>query len=436
WQWVQTQTVKTFDGVIWWSFYESGATMGAFVRHALGYVTGTSPDDYKGRDVMANFADLQSALREGHYLLVLDGLERVLVAYHRWNAAQMRGDEIGDAEAIIKDRDVRTCTDPKDKQILEGLLTCTHTKVLMSSRLIPVAIENRGGKLRPSVQHIHLNGLAPDDALALTRAQGITVENERQFKDFMNTFGYHSLLVMLVAGRVNKYRRARGNFDAWYARVGRDLTVSELDLKQQQTHILQFAFDGLDKQQDRFLSQIAAFGDAVDYETMAVFNPFVKVAPQEVEEPDFWYEELMLERADTEEEKARYQKQIDEQRLSYEAYLKEKEAYEQYLKSAEFRETESDFDDLLDELEERGLLRWNREKDTYDMHPVVRGYAFDQLEDDAKTPTFERIEGYFRAQPADDVKNAKEVADLTNTIAIYRALVGAEKLDEAAWFFD
>ncbi|MEO0596615.1 MAG: DUF4062 domain-containing protein, partial [Chloroflexota bacterium] len=119
WQWVQTQTVKKFDGIIWWSFYESGATMGAFVRHALGYVTGTSPDDYKGRDVMANFTELQSALREGHYLLALDGLERVLVAYHRWNAAQMRGDEIGDAEAIIKDRDVRTCTDPKDKQILE-----------------------------------------------------------------------------------------------------------------------------------------------------------------------------------------------------------------------------------------------------------------------------------------------------------------------------
>src|SRR5690606_31309249 len=95
----------------------------------------------------------------------------------------------------------------------------------------------------------------------------------------------------------------------------------------------------------------------------------------------------------------------------------------------------SHFDQLLTELEERGLLRWDRDKDVYDMHPVVRGYAFDQLEGDAKTTAFERIRGHFEAQPEEDIENAQEVSDLTNTIKIYQALVGAGKLDEAASFY-
>ena len=97
----------------------------------------------------------------------------------------------------------------------------------------------------------------------------------------------------------------------------------------------------LTTEQNRFLSQIAAFGDAVRYETLAVFNPFVK-----------------------------------------------QQSDGAYLKSPEYRAALTQFDDLLNELEERGLLRWNQDKDNYDMHPVVRGYAFDRLEEEVKSSTF------------------------------------------------
>lgn len=418
WQWLQSRADKIFkpDGVIWWSFYERGATMRSFIRYALAYLTGQDPDALKGRDVMENFKELQTVLNNGRYLIVLDGLERVLVAYHRWNAAQMRDDSIEDAESIIKDRDLRTCTDPKDEQLIQGLLTCKNSKILMSSRLIPLATENRAGNLSKGVRHIHLNGLHEEDALRLVRSESVTVQNEEQFKTFMTGFGYHSLLVTLIAGRVNKFRRARGDFDAWYAQEGRTLTVTDFDVRQSQSHVLKYAFEGLEAEQDRFLSQIAAFGDAIEYDTMTVFNPFAKPAPIPMREPYSWAS--------------------DEEKAQYEQYQKDIEAHDTYLKSKDYQNALAQFDGILDELEQRGLLRWDREKDRYDMHPVVRGYAFDRLGGDTKTGTFERIGEHFKAQPDDDVESAREVADFSNTIAIYRALLGADKLDQAAQFFE
>ncbi|MFW5772086.1 MAG: DUF4062 domain-containing protein, partial [Phototrophicaceae bacterium] len=229
WEWVQRRLRDghDFDGVLWWSFYESGATMAAFVRHALAYITRQDPDALKGGSLRENFKALQRELSRGRYLLVLDGLERALVAYHRWDAAQMRDDTVEAAESIIKERDIRACTDPKDDDVLRGLLACANSKVLISSRLLPLALEDRTGNLSRGVDHLHLNGLATADALALVRAAGVTVRDEHQFGDFIARFGGHSLLVKLVAGRVNKFRRARGDFDAWHVAEGRDLTVAD-----------------------------------------------------------------------------------------------------------------------------------------------------------------------------------------------------------------
>lgn len=430
WHWVETRAraVLDLDGIIWWSFYERGATLTAFLRHALAYLTRTDPDALKDRDPRDLLRRLTTELSRGRYLLALDGFERALVAYHRWNAAQMRDDKIEDAESIIRDRHIRACTDPKDDDALRALLSCASTRTLISSRLLPLALEDRSGNLSDGVKRIHLNGLHPDDALALVCHAGVTVDDTGRFAHFVKTFGGHSLLVKLVAGRVLKFRRARGDFDAWYNAEGRDLTVSDYDLRQNQTGVLQYAFDGLDPEAMRFLSQIAAFGDAVPYDTLALFNPFVKSREY------FKSKLLSVEQGPPKGLvgilaslfSARTSKELTHERVDLE--------YDAYLKSAEHRRALSQFDDLLTELEERGLLRWDRATDVYDMHPVVRGTAFDRLEDAARAPTFARIRGHFEARP-EDVNAAREVSDLANTIGVYRALIGAGQLDEAARFF-
>ncbi|MCB9456919.1 MAG: DUF4062 domain-containing protein [Anaerolineaceae bacterium] len=466
WEWVKNHADKLgFDGIMWWSFYESGSNMSAFVRHALAYITRQDPDALKGRGMKKNFHDLLLALQKGRYLLVLDGLERALVAYHRWNAAQMRDDTVEEAESIIKDRDIRACTDPKDDEVLRGLLSCGKTRVLISSRLLPLALEDRTGNLSKGVAHVHLNGLHPDDALTLTHKSGVKVEDVPRFQRFMAQFGHHSLLVKLVAGRVLKFRRARGDFDGWYLAEGRVLHVRDFDLRQSQTHILQYALDGLDTTQRRFLSQVAAFGDAISYDTLAVFNPFLPPLPDKdkiyaqfsgaLAADEYLRKRRSLEMLRLEKRREEQRDQQDGKRWQeinieieqLESILnahkeidrQRKDTYDKavaaYPKSPAYTQALAQFDELLIELEERGLLRWEREKDTYDMHPVVRGTAFDELEGETRTTTFDRIRGHFEAQPQEDIEAANTVADLTNTIAIYRALVGAGKWEEAARFF-
>lgn len=442
WQWVNDNAKKlNFDGMMWWSFYESGATMAAFVRHALAYITKTDPEALKTNGIRENFKQLQRELQKGRYLLVLDGLERVLVAYHRWNAAQMRDDSVEDAESIIKDRDIRACTDPKDDEILHGLLACNKSKFLLSSRLLPFALEDRTSKLNKGVAHIHLNGLHPNDALALVRHAGVTVRDEHIFDSFMQTFGYHSLLVKLIAGRINKFHRARGDFDRWYAQEGRNINVTDMDVKQSQTHILEYAFDGLDDTARRFLSQIAAFGDAVSYDTLTVFSPFAKPVPVDnsstVLRAGYSLEDYENARNDADTANRHVlQAHIDEYYAKHEIYIESKAHYETYMQTSEYVNSLSKFDKLLTELEERGLLRWNKTNNLYDMHPVVRGIAFDRLGSNDKLITFERIRSHLEAHPPDDINSAMEIGDLGNTVSIYRALVGAEKFDEAVSFFN
>jgi hypothetical protein len=423
WHWLQERALPggAFDGVLWWSFYESGATMAAFLRHALAYLTRQDPAALKGGDPREHFKALLLELNKHRYLLVLDGLERILVAYHRWNAAQMRDDTVEKAESIIKDRDIRACTDPRDDEILRGLLACKPSKVLVSSRLLPLALEERTGALRAGAKHIHLNGLSDADALALVRAAGVTVHDERQFSSFVDEFGGHSLLVTLVAGRVNKFRRPRGDFDAWYNAEGRLLTVKDFDLRGRQAHILEYALAGLTAEAMRFLSQVAAFGDAVPYKVLEIFNPFARPAPEPPRTPNPWF--------------TFFGGEMYESNWEDPSYLQAKADHDAYLKSLAYRQALTQFDALLTELEERGVLRWERATDRYDMHPVVRGTASDRLEESQRQPTFARVRGHFESQP-EDIQAAQEVGDLSNSIGIYRMLLAEGLRDEAARFFD
>lgn len=90
--------------MVWWSFYTQGTTMTEFLRHTLAYVTWRPPDDVPRDDYEAR-AELLPALRNGRYLLVLDGLERVLTAYHRLDAAAIRDDQV--------EEDKRAATNPR-----------------------------------------------------------------------------------------------------------------------------------------------------------------------------------------------------------------------------------------------------------------------------------------------------------------------------------
>src|SRR5262249_31479663 len=126
----------------------------------------------------------------------------------------------------------------------------------------------------------------PDDALALMRQYGIRGDNATMQR-YLAGVGYHALLIGVVSGLINSYPPAPGDFDRWLAdpHAGGGLRMSELDLTQRRTHILHYAYYGLDANQRLLLSRIAALRDAVDYDTLAALSPYLPPRPEEVPEP-------------------------------------------------------------------------------------------------------------------------------------------------------
>jgi hypothetical protein len=124
WEWMQkraTYAIPNLAGRVWWSFYEKGTSMAAFVRNALAYITGQDPESLRQESShYQRCQELVTELKKRPFLLVLDGFERVLTAYHRWDKAQQRDDKIA--------TDLRECVDPATANCCNNSCTPAHRR--------------------------------------------------------------------------------------------------------------------------------------------------------------------------------------------------------------------------------------------------------------------------------------------------------------------
>jgi hypothetical protein len=346
--------------------------MAAFAAYVLAYTTGRPLRDFRGRQVSDLAPDLLFELHKRPYLLVLDGLERVLVAYHRLDASQARDDQ------VESENEHRACIKPQDADLLYRLVAATPSKILVTSRLMPSALTTPAHQPLLGVHHLNLRGMHPDDAMRMMRDLGIRGDEQSMRRYFKENFDNHPLVLGIVAGLVSDYIRDPGNFDRWAddPQGGAALHLATLDLKQRRTHILAVALNGLEPDERQVLSRIAALPDAAPFETVEALSPFKGKA----------------------------------------------EAISKLVMA-------------LQDLERRGLLQWDRGKNSYDLHPVIRGYAFDALGDTDKVAISNQIVDHFQSRPRDRYDNAKTLADLRQSINIFRALVQAGRLDAAASFY-
>src|SRR5438128_8627499 len=84
WKWfndIAPNEMKPLAGRMWWSFYESDATFENFVTRALAYVTGAKLDEVQQIPAPERETQLLAVLDRKSFLIVLDGLERILIAY-------------------------------------------------------------------------------------------------------------------------------------------------------------------------------------------------------------------------------------------------------------------------------------------------------------------------------------------------------------------
>jgi tetratricopeptide (TPR) repeat protein len=87
----------------------------------------------------------------------------------------------------------------------------------------------------------------------------------------------------------------------------------------------------------------------------------------------------------------------------------------------------------LHDLVDRGLLHFDDKNKKFDLHPIVRRFAYDQLTAPDRTAAHTRLVNYFDAVPK--LKKVNTLEDLAPVIELYHHLVGAGDLDEARNLF-
>ena len=92
-------------------------------------------------------------------------------------------------------------------------------------------------------------------------------------------------------------------------------------------------------------------------------------------------------------------------------------------------------DSALTELEDRGLLGWDKRANRYDLHPIVRGVVWSGLDDGTRRSTYGLLETHFKSLPAVDQKNVNRLEDLTSAIELYNTLIGLGRYDDALDLF-
>ena len=278
-----------------------------------------------------------------------------------------------DEEEQKIDKDQLTCKDINSEWFLRGLCSLPNmkSKVLMTTRLTPHAIKPRGEYLQ-GCREVELIAMQKADAIEFfykQKIQGIRAEIE----GVCASYGYHPLSLRILAGLIINDRESPGDIE-----VAKKLDITD-DIIQNKNHVLKISYKTLSFAQQKLLSNIACFRSSINYQALK----FITSKPS-------W--------------KRKNRTSLNEK-----------------------------LDDSLQTLESRGLLNWDRHLNKYDLHPLVRRYAYERLTAPDRTAAHSRLRDYFASvkRPAEP----QTLDDLVPVLELYHHTVCAEKYDDAAILF-
>jgi tetratricopeptide (TPR) repeat protein len=396
WKWfsdIAPQEMKPLAGRMWWSFYESDASFENFIIRALAYVSNRSIEDIRQIHSQDREAELLSILDKGPFLMVLDGLERMLIAYARMDAAYLTDSDYdkqtanyvasayglppGAAQSFTGQHMVRKTADPRAGAFLRKLSRVRAARILISTRLYPFDLQRGDALPLPGCEAVFLGGLSNDDALNLWRSFGVTGSHE-QLLPIFNSFGNHALLIQALASEIANYRPAPRDFEKWH-KANPDFDPAKYPhLQDAMGHVLEYALRGLEERERSVLQTIAGFRMPTGYDTLsAVLTGEGKPC-----------------------------------------------------------EDAGELDAALADLEDRGLIGWDKGANRYDLHPIVRGVVWSGLGDDTRQGVYSSLHAHFEAVPMiKDWDEVNSLEDLTPAIELYNTLIGMERYDDACRLF-
>ena len=151
WYWLNEDVIgseKQPKKVLWWSFYDRELGFARFLKKAIEHF-GEGEIDWKKLESAWDQMDfLIDILRKNRYLLVLDGVERVLRAYYNMGSPY-QGDDIKKDEK----EDFRSCIEPNCGLFFQWLASGNpKTKTLLTSRLYPRELDSLDGCLKKDLK--------------------------------------------------------------------------------------------------------------------------------------------------------------------------------------------------------------------------------------------------------------------------------------------
>ncbi|MGB2696234.1 MAG: NB-ARC domain-containing protein, partial [Candidatus Zixiibacteriota bacterium] len=263
WSWLHEDIIKkglSPEGIIWWSFYDKEARFETFLVKAIQYAGKGQVDLEKTPSTRDRMECLYNLLRNNRFLLVLDGVERVLRAYAGLGSPY-QGDEVKEEER----QDFRECVDEKVGSLLILLSTAKpKTKTLVTSRLCPQELDEIGG-----CHEKRLKEMSKEDAVDFFQRQGVK-GTRAEIESACEPFGYHPLGLRLLSGMIMKDPKFQGDIEGWT----RHTPIPELTGTQRQHHILKLSYDSLDSLKQTLISKLSAFRNPMEYDSILIFNEF------------------------------------------------------------------------------------------------------------------------------------------------------------------
>lgn len=249
------------QGFLWWSFYEVNARFPEFLKAALRYFRGTTDSESSPAPLGHKddpVRELLWHLERQRFFLVLDGFERELKSY----IAGYRPDH-GDMPVGGDPRDARRCIDHDAVRFLVGLcgIPQLRARVLLTSRLFPAELEAADGSPLSACRRVILRDFSDDEVVELFHHSGITA-HAKDIAALAAIYGRHPLAMRLLIGVIRNDPMYPGDLRA---ADGYDVIR---DLVRRQHHILHVAFESLARPDQQLLSSIAAFRGPVDYKAI------------------------------------------------------------------------------------------------------------------------------------------------------------------------
>ncbi|MAU02189.1 MAG: hypothetical protein CL608_34055 [Anaerolineaceae bacterium] len=312
---------------------------------------------------------LRHHLEQIRALIVLDGAERLLRAYSSLGAAYQGDADAPEAEAVgLAQRQLRGCVEPAAGVLLQWLAEPGQTQ---AQTLLTSRLfpAELAGRSGLGLRGVRRHDLTGlNDEAAYALFTALGIRTTRaEVRAVCEPLGYHPLSLRLLARAVRYSPTAPNDL-----RAAADYDPTD-DLLGKREHVLRRAYDNLPQRTQLTLSRLAVFRSSVAWRVLA--DVFGGGGPVQTD--------LRL-------------------------------------------------------LEERGLLQRtvrrldDGQTDTrYDLHPIVRRYAYDRLADQGATHT--RLVIYFEAVP--EPQHITSLDDLAPAIELYHHLTRAGRYDEARILF-